>query len=52
MSGDAVASTGNPSSAIIFAVGPLTALPPMIGDTAMTGARQAATRRAPRACSG
>ena len=26
---------------MIFAVGPLTALPPMIGDTATTGARQA-----------
>ena len=30
-----------PSSAIILAVGPLTARPPMIGDTATTGARQA-----------
>ena len=31
------ASTGRPSSAIIFAVGPLTARPAMMGDTAMTG---------------
>jgi hypothetical protein len=31
-----------PSSFIIFAVGPLTALPPMIGDTATTGAPQSA----------
>ena len=30
-----------PRSAIIFAVGPLTACPPMIGETAITGASQA-----------
>ena len=32
-----------PSSAIIFAVGPFTARPPMIGDTAITGAAQSAS---------
>ena len=32
-----------PSSAIIFAVGPFTAWPPTIGETAITGARQAAS---------
>jgi len=36
------ALTGRPSSAIIFAVGPFTARPPMIGDTATTGAAVAA----------
>ena len=30
-----------PSSPIILAVGPLTAQPPMMGETAMTGAAQA-----------
>src|SRR5215471_1813433 len=31
---------GSPSSAMSFAVGPLTAFPPMIGDTARTGAQR------------
>ena len=35
---DGGASTGRPSSRIILAVGPFTASPPTIGDTAITGA--------------
>ncbi len=37
----APAVTGSPSSVIILAVGPFTARPEMIGDTATTGAGQA-----------
>ena len=40
---------GTPSSAMIFAVGPLTAWPPIIGETAMTGAPRVTARRARRA---
>ncbi len=36
---------GRPSSAMIFAVGPLIAAPPTIGETAITGARHRAARR-------
>src|SRR3546814_5710929 len=37
-----VCSSDLPSSFIILAVGPFTALPPTIGDTAITGARDPA----------
>ena len=39
---DRSSAGGTPSSAIILAVGPLIARPPMIGEIATTGARQAA----------
>ena len=39
----AAAPGSTPRSAIIFAVGPLSARPPTMGETAITGARQAAS---------